>query len=89
MSIPNIKLIDVGVIIFDKVDLLDVSGPVEVFGAAKIDEPGLREVTPKDKFASIYQKSPLFNVKLVSVLAGGYKINVVISLLYKTPLTSE
>lgn len=66
MSIQNLKLIDVGIIIFDDVDLLDVTGPKEVFNAAAI-QGNPEDIDISDKFSAMYNTIPLFNTKLISV----------------------
>lgn len=66
MSFRDLKLIDVGIIIFDDVDLLDVSGPKEVFSAASI-QGNPEDIDINDKFSSMYNRISLFNTKLISV----------------------
>ncbi|MCE7735052.1 MAG: DJ-1/PfpI family protein [Candidatus Heimdallarchaeota archaeon] len=66
MSIKNLKLIDVGIIIFDDVDLLDFTGPKEVFNAAAI-QGNLDDIDSSDSFSSMYNTISLFNAKLISV----------------------
>lgn len=66
MSIQNLKLIDVGIIIFDDVDLLDVTGPKEVFNTAAI-QGNPEDIDISDKFSTMYNTISLFNTKLISV----------------------
>lgn len=66
VSFQNIKLIDVGILVFDDVDLLDVTGPKEVFSAATIQgDPANIDVS--DRFSEMYNTIPFFNIKLISI----------------------
>lgn len=66
MSIKNLRLIDVGILIFDDFEILDATGPISVFNAAKI--PGNpKDEDPNDKFSIFYNRFSLFNTKLISV----------------------
>ncbi|MCH8906061.1 MAG: DJ-1/PfpI family protein [Candidatus Heimdallarchaeota archaeon] len=69
MSFRDIKLIDVGVIVFDDVDFLDFVGPIEVFNAAQIPNP---DTDPTKELESMYDSIPMFNTKLVSVYPQEY-----------------
>ncbi|MHA2029575.1 MAG: DJ-1/PfpI family protein [Candidatus Kariarchaeaceae archaeon] len=66
MSIQNLKLIDVGILVFDDVDLLDVTGPKEVFSAASI-QGNPKDTDVFDRFSEMYNTISLFNSKLISV----------------------
>ncbi|MHA2249057.1 MAG: DJ-1/PfpI family protein [Candidatus Kariarchaeaceae archaeon] len=64
MSFKDIKLIGVGILIFDDVDFLDVVGPLEVFHATRIEE---RKTSSDTQISDLYDSISLFNTKLVSV----------------------
>ncbi|OLS19323.1 MAG: Isonitrile hydratase [Candidatus Heimdallarchaeota archaeon LC_2] len=66
MSFRDLKLIDVGIIVYDEVDLLDITGPKEVFSAASI-QGNPEDIDASDKFAGVYNRISLFNTKLISV----------------------
>jgi transcriptional regulator GlxA family with amidase domain len=63
LSFQDIKLIDVGIIVFDDVDFLDVVGPMEVFHATRI--PNIDQ-SDKTQIEQLYDSISLFNTKLVS-----------------------
>ncbi|MHA2172165.1 MAG: DJ-1/PfpI family protein [Candidatus Kariarchaeaceae archaeon] len=63
MSFRDIKLIDVGILVFDDVDFLDVVGPMEVFHATRIQNI---DQTDQTQIEQLYDSISLFNTKLVS-----------------------
>lgn len=65
MDFKNIKLIDVGFLIFDGVDLFDIVGPLEVFNATRIEDI---KSTPPSKIDAIYDSISFFNTKLISIV---------------------
>ncbi len=64
MRLKDLKLIDVGILIFDDVNFFDIVGPMEVFNAAQIQNEDLKY---KNELDNIYNTISLFNTKLISI----------------------
>lgn len=59
----DIKQIEVGILVFDNVDFLDVVGPLEVFNATLVEQD---KVYQTNNLENLYNTKSLFKTKLVS-----------------------